>query len=307
MYTHFMHLSKRQLAILALIANNMIWGAAPPIFKWSLVGIPPFTLAFLRFFIACVIIFPFICNKLSIKNEDIGKFFLLAVFGIVINISFFFLGLQKAASIDVSIIASAAPVFLIIASIIFLHEKTKLKIILGTATSLIGVLVIILRPLLEHHGDHAIIGNLYYVISTLGLSIYMLLLKKFDLKYSSLTIVFWVFLFSSVMFLPLFFREIQTQPIHLLGIRPLVGIVFGAVGSSAIAYSLLAFGEKFIKASEIGVFLYLDPVVTAMVALPLLGEQITFSYLLGAVLVFAGIFIAEGRLHYHPLHLLKKP
>src|SRR5258708_287477 len=106
-----MNLSKRQLAILALIANNIIWGAAPPIFKWSLIGIPPFTLAFLRFFIACILIFPFICKDLSIKNKDIPKLFILAVFGIVINISFFFLGLQRATSIDVSIIASAAPVF----------------------------------------------------------------------------------------------------------------------------------------------------------------------------------------------------
>ena len=39
------------LAILAVIAANIIWGATPPIFKWALEEINPFTLAFFRFFL----------------------------------------------------------------------------------------------------------------------------------------------------------------------------------------------------------------------------------------------------------------
>lgn len=301
-----MNLSKRQLAILALIANNVIWGAAPPIFKWSLTDIPPFTLAFLRFYLAAVIIFPFIINRLSIKSEDYFKMFILALCGIVINISFFFLGLQRAASIDVSIIASASPIFLIIAGLAFLGEKPKNKVILGTLISLAGVLVIIIRPLLEQNPNHSITGNLFYVISTIGITLYMFLLKKYNFQYSSLTVVFWVFLFSAFMFFPFFYNETTKIHIDIFNKRAAFGILYGAIGSSALAYSLLAYGEKFIKASELGIFMYLDPIVTALVAIPLLGETITFSYLLGAVLVFIGLFVAEGRLHYHPFHLLRK-
>jgi len=42
------------------------------------------------------------------------------------------------------------------------------------------------------------------------------------------------------------------------------------------------------------------------VAVPLLHETITGTYVLGAVLVFFGIFIAEGRLNYHPLQKLRE-
>lgn len=300
-----MNLSKRQLAILALIVNNIIWGAAPPILKWSLVDIPPFTLAFLRFFLACLLIFPFICKSPSIKRKDYGKFFILALCGIVINISFFFFGLQKAPSINVSIIGSATPVLLILGGIFFLREKPNVKIILGTLMSLIGVIVIIIRPLLEHAPDHAIIGNLFFVVSTIGLTTYMILLKKYDLSYPSLTIVFYVFLLSSIMFFPFFMFEMKTIHVNLFSLRSLVGIGYSAIGSSALAYTLLAYGEKSIKASEIGLFTYMDPIITALVALPLLNETITFSFLLGSVFVFFGIFIAEGRIHYHPFHLLK--
>ena len=86
----------------------------------------------------------------------------------------------------------------------------------------------------------------------------------------------------------------------------MLGISFGVLFASLIAHLLFTFGIKFIKTSEIGIFAYVDPIATAIVAIHLLGETITFYYLLGAILVFAGIFIAEKRIHYHPLHLLKE-
>jgi len=47
--------------ILAIIIAEVIWGAAPPIFKYSLQEVPPFTLAFIRFFTASFI-FPTSAN-----------------------------------------------------------------------------------------------------------------------------------------------------------------------------------------------------------------------------------------------------
>jgi drug/metabolite transporter (DMT)-like permease len=46
--------------------------------------------------------------------------------------------------------------------------------------------------------------------------------------------------------------------------------------------------------------------VAIAIANPLLGEHVTTWFFLGASLVFVGIFIAEGRIHYHPLHLLRR-
>lgn len=91
-------------AILALIAANIIWGAASPIFKFALENIPPFTLAFLRFFGAALILFPFTVKSMWIKREDWLDLFLLSIFGITINITFFFMGLKYAPSINAPII-----------------------------------------------------------------------------------------------------------------------------------------------------------------------------------------------------------
>ncbi|MFN4213035.1 MAG: DMT family transporter, partial [Microgenomates group bacterium] len=125
--------------ILALIITNIIWGGASPIFKFALQNIPPFTLAFIRFFFAGLLFLPFVFfyyQKLSLKRWL--EVFLVSFFGIFVNITFFFLGLQKTESINVPIIASSGPVFLYIFSIIFLKEKPKLKVFSGVMISLLG-------------------------------------------------------------------------------------------------------------------------------------------------------------------------
>jgi drug/metabolite transporter (DMT)-like permease len=58
---------KRKLAIIALIISNTIWGAASPIFKWSLQNVHPFTLAYLRFALAVFVLFPFVYKDLRLK------------------------------------------------------------------------------------------------------------------------------------------------------------------------------------------------------------------------------------------------
>lgn len=301
----FMKLSKTQLAILALIIANIIWGAAPPIFKWSLEDIQPFTLAFLRFFLAAIIIFPFTRKKLKIQKEDWIILSLISVIGLTFHIAYFFVGLTLSSSINAPIISSAAPIFIIIGSTIFLHKKPKKKIIQGTLISLVGILLIVLRPVFENGLDSSLIGNMLYVVA-MGLSVfYTLMLKEIAPKYNPLSLTFWIFLISSISFLPLvIFEASQTNQLILLNTRSIIGITFGAVFSSSIAYALLTFAIKYISASEVAIFSYTDPIIAIAIAKPLLGEAVTSTFIIGSILVFLGIFISENRLHYHPIHLL---
>lgn len=296
-------------AILALIIANIIWGAASPIFKLSLENISPFTLAFLRFSGASLLLLPFTFTKLGVKRADWMKLVLLSIFGITVNISFFFLGLKYAPSINAPIISSAGPVFIYLFSIFFLHEKNHPKVLAGTIVSLLGVIIIIGQPLLNlGKGDQTqFIGNIFFLIAAVGSVFHAVICKEICEKYHALTITFWSFLIGAITFLPLFIFEAGRQnPFIALDYRGVFGILFGVFLSSALAYTLFDWGIKKIDAQEVGLFYYIDPIIAAIIAIPLLGEVITSVFLLGSLLVFSGIFIAEGRLHYHPLHKLRR-
>jgi drug/metabolite transporter (DMT)-like permease len=299
-----MRLPKAKAAILALIIATIIWGASAPIFKWSLQSIPPFTFIFIRFLLASLILLPFTIHNLKIAKKDIPKLLLLVFVGFTLHIPTTFIGLTLAPSINASMIATSAPVFLIIGSFFMLREKIKKKILFGTLLSLCGILLIIFRPIFENGLQGSIIGNLLFLVSTLWFVLYTILLKEFRLPYSPLTLTFWIFALSTILFLPMYLIESHGAPLAI-PLQGLIGILFGAIFTSNIAYMLFNFALKYIHASEVGVFLYIDPVATVLVAIPLLGEAITFTFLAGSLLVFAGIFIAEGRIHYHPIHKLK--
>ena len=296
--------------ILALIIANIIWGAASPIFKFSLQNIPPFTLAFARFSIAAVLLLPFM-KGFKVSNLSYKDWLELVVgsfFGITINISFFFLGLNLTQSINAPIIGSAGPVFLYIASILFLKERARFKVFFGMMIALLGVLAIILSPVLFDGKSLAIgeiQGNLFLVLATLGAIAHPILYKNVLKKVDSLQITCLGFIIGAVSFLPMMINESQHWSLGQLNLQGLTGIIFGALFSSALAYGLFNYGLSRIEAEEVGLFSYIDPVIAVLIAIPLLHEYPNAYFFFGSLLVFGGIYIAEGRLHWHPLHKLR--
>ena len=299
--------NKAFLAITALILANFIWGAASPIFKWTLHDIQPFTFAFIRFVLASLVLFPFAAHRLKIRKQDWLFLGIAGIMGMAFQIAYLFAGLKLASSIDAPIISSAAPVFLILGSMLFLHEKPKKKVVRGTVISLIGIGLIILRPVFEHGMGSSIVGNLFFIASMIFSVVYTLAMKEVARRYSPFVLTFWVFVIAAVAISPLvIFESVRNPVLVTFDQRTVLGILFGGLLSSASGYLLHAFGVKYISANETGVFSYVDPVIAVIIAKPLLGETITTSFVIGAFLVFLGIFISEGRIHYHPFHLLHK-
>lgn len=292
--------------VLALIIANIIWGAASPIFKFALVNIPPFTLAFIRFFFAALLFIPFLKRGSIILNKkEWAELILGAFFGISVNITFFFWGLQRSQSINAPIIASAGPVFLYFLSVLFLKEKAQLKVFLGMIIALVGVMIIILSPVIFDGKKFALgelQGNLFFVLATLGALLHPFLQKHVVQKLDSFRVTFISFLVGALFFFPFSLFELQNWSISSLNFQGWVGIVFGVFLSSALAYYLFNYGIAKIRMQEIGIFTYIDPIVAVLIAVPLLHEIPTIHFFIGSVLVFGGIFLAEKRIHYHPIH-----
>lgn len=294
---------------LALIITNIIWGGASPIFKFALQNIPPFTLAFIRFFGASMLFLPIALKhsqSLSIKRWI--EIFFVGFFGIFINITFFFLGLKKTESINAPIIASSGPIFLYFFSILFLKEKPRLKVLTGMIISLTGVLLIIFSPIF-FDGKNLVLGeiegNLFILLATLGLVFQTIIGKDLLKKVNPYWVTFFSFSTSSLLFLIFVPSELTKWSFISLNINGWIGIVYGVFFSSALAYFLYYYGVAKIPAQEVGLFAYIDPIAAIIIAVPLLGEYPTVYYLIGSLLVFGGIYFAEKRVHYHPIHKLK--
>jgi O-acetylserine/cysteine efflux transporter len=300
-------MSKTKLAILALIIANIIWGAASPLLKWSMEVVHPFTLGFARFIIPALIVTLFSPKSLKIRIKDLPLFFAAGFFGSALNIGAFLLGIHQTASINSPIISSSGPIFLLLASILFLKEHPTRKMLLGNLLGLTGVLLIVVEPLIRNEHVASFTGNLLLILATFGSIIGTIFAKKLARTYHAFTITFWTFGIGSLFFIPSMLHEI-----NIYGLLPqfqgqgLFGVVYGAIFSSFIAYSLFFWSLKYLFASQTSVFTYMDPIVAMLIAAPLLGEYPNLFFIAGSFLVFFGIFVAEKRIPYHPIHLFFK-
>ena len=293
--------------ILAIIIAEIIWGAAPPIFKFSLQGVPPFTLAFVRFFTASFIFMPFAYMRWKrLTTTQLVYILLGSLVGVVINVSAFFVGLELAPSINVHMISAAGPLVLYALSIIVLHEKPHAQVLRGMIFALVGVLVIFLAPLFRDglNGENGIsvgsiiLGNFLFVIAMLGGVFYSVINKKIIKSVDSSVIMSIQFFVGSVAFIPMMVRELQIWSFSSLNSQGWVGIIYGIFFSSALAYFLLNYALKRISAQEIGIFEYMKPVVAVLVAIPLLAEFPDIYFIIGSVLIFIGVYVSERHPHY---------
>lgn len=297
----------------ALIIANIIWGAGSPIFKIALTNIPPFLFVFLRFFVAALLILPFVLKEKSkIRLSDFRDLFIAGIFGVTLRISTYFLGLQRTQSINSPIISSASPVFLFFLAVIFLKEKINLKVFYGMLISLGGVMVIVLAPIFRSNGigleqtDKSIEGNILFILAAIFGLIAVLLHKKLLSKIGPYTVAFWGFILGSLPLLPLVINELKTWSFADLNFYGAFGLLYGIFLNTALAYALYYFGMSKIKAQEVGTFNYVDPVIAILIAAPLLGEFPDKFFAIGTFLVFIGIYMSEGRIPWHPFHKLKR-
>lgn len=298
-------------AILAVIISNIIWGAAPPIFKYALTDIPPFVLAFIRFFTAGLILLPFIFKHLkNIRKKYLIQIVAGGLWGVSLNVGLLFVGLEYAPSINVHIISSISPLVLYFLSIILLKEKPHIQVIKGMLISLCGVAVIVFAPLIRAGYDigetysigSQLMGNAFFIIAMFGGVMLTIHTKRVVSKVDPLTITGIQFFVGAFTFFPFMVNELRSWDVSQLTSHSWVGIIYGVIFSSAIGYALHNYALKKMHAQELGVFSYIMPLIAVLVAIPLLGEFPDVFFLIGALFVFIGILISERHPHLRKMH-----
>lgn len=276
--------------------------------KLSLENIPPLSLAFIRFLIAAIILYPLAHRSTSYSDLKNKWLWVYALCGITINILFFFMALQRTTALDSTIIASSGPVMVLIGSAIYLREKVKKSAVIGTIISLAGIMLIIIQPALEKGPGSQVLGNILMIGATLGAVASTIAGRKFLTAANAVGMTFWSCVIGMLSFLPFFLYDYVTNPgwFAQLDVRGWTGIFYSSILSTVIAYTIYDWALAKLSAYRTSVFTYIDPIASIAIAIPLLGEKITWPFVIGSVLVFLGILIAERRLSYHPLHKLLK-
>ncbi|PJC76385.1 hypothetical protein CO010_02870 [Candidatus Shapirobacteria bacterium CG_4_8_14_3_um_filter_39_11] len=285
---------ERKYACLALLATSIIWGIAPPVIKYTLRFISPFSFLFYRFLAATIMVFiPFMLRLKKIKPDlsDLPIYLFLGFLCAPLNLGLLFLGIQKTTAISASMISIVSPILIILGGAVFLKEQITKKEKTGIFLALSGTVLTIVQPLLETKpsANLNLEGNFLIFLGTLAWVVFTLLTKKHQ-KIDPFLLTCFSYLIGIIFIFPFFALEKTT-------INPLAipGIIYMALFSSVFAYFFYVFGLSKMEVSEASVFTYLQPVFAIPISILLLKEKLTPFLIIGAVLIIFGLIVCETR------------
>ncbi|RJR28945.1 DMT family transporter [Candidatus Microgenomates bacterium] len=296
-------MSKRRLhAYAALLTVAIIWGVATPIIKYTLQGISPFPFLAFRFSIAAVFSIGIIAvnwhkYKTHFKHIlPITTQSLLATASLVL----LFFGIDNSTVLDTNIIATLSPLMIVLGGAIAFRDRVTHREKLGITIAVLGTILALFLPILMKPNETRITGNLFLLLALVG-DVSAVLIAKWLMrkKVPPLLLASWSFIVGAIIVLPIVLHQTGAQnfiqQIITLELGYKIGVVYMALVSGIIAYTLYNRAAKSIEISEVSLFSYLNPVFSAPIAILWLGEKITQHLVLGAILIATGVFIAETK------------
>lgn len=284
--------------VLALV-SVFFWSFNVLIAHYLADQLTPFQIAFGRWFVAALILLPMTAKSVWNDRLTLWKYrklvFLSSLIAVVLQNTIIYQAGRTASVIDMALLGTMSPIFMVLFSKIFLHTSVLMKQIAGFAVALAGVLIIISKGRL---GDilhiPLVSGDLWMLFMTVIFGAYGVLQSK-NTGVPALTLLGAMVFIGVLILTPVFLITLWTDPIRHLTSEAAVIIVYMGVCPSVISYLCWDIALEKIGALKTGLLYYLMPVFSSVEAYFIFGEKMTGAQLFGGVLVIAGVFIVASR------------
>ena len=285
-------------AHLALLVTTVIFGLHYTIAK-SLMpsSFQPMQLLFMRLLGGLIIfwIFQRLFVPEKVEKKDLFMLALCGILGFAANQALFYEGLNLTTPVDASLIHVMNPVFVLIFASIIIREKITWMKVGGIALGAAGALILIFYGRKVNMSVNSFAGNILVVLNMLFYALYLVLIKPMVAKYHTTTILKWVSFFGFIAIVPFSIRGMLE--FHFTGITLNAWLALGyiIIMCTFLAYLLINYALKFVEASTVSFFTYLQPLIASVTSVSIGGETITIPKVIAAMLIFTGVYLVNRR------------
>ena len=287
-------MNKKHFLLIALVA--IAGGSIPPFAKLALESFDPFTLVFFRFLAASIVIYFFLPKK-ELSWELLYKLRWIGLIG-ALNPIFIFLALQHIPSNITALFYAIIPGLSVLYLMYFKQVRTTLVQVGGFVLGLIGVGIVSLYTATSTDGSNPYLGILLATVSVLAFFAYGIMSKEELRKerISGTALAFYFAVITTVISIPFAAVETVQRPwFDTVALWPLLATLYlGFVGTGA-QYLLYQRALKVMEAAQANIFIYLQPIVTVILAALVVGEAITWQIFIGGVIVLFGARLALSK------------
>jgi drug/metabolite transporter (DMT)-like permease len=285
-------------AILKALFAVSVWGASFVATKISLQYVAPSILVWLRFTMGVVILgLAVILNKqFSLpQGRDWGYFAILGFLGITFHQWLQSTGLLTAQATTTAWIITTTPIFIALLGLFILKEGLVWYQVAGIFLATFGVLLVVTKGNLLSltAGKFGTPGDFLVMISAINWAVFSTLSRPGLKKHPSTLMMFYVMSFGWVFTSILFFLSSGINQITSIPWNGWIAIAFLGIFCSGIAYIFWYDALKVLPAAQTGAFLYLEPMITVIVAALILREAILLATLVGGITILIGVWLVN--------------
>lgn len=289
-------MSKSALGIACGLGAASIWGGMYVVSKVVLEIIPPFSLIVLRLVLGSLTLWLMLVfrSRTAVTSKLFWRVFGVGVVGYGISLGFQFVGTKLSTAANGALVTSATPAFVLLFAGLILRERITGVHLIALALASLGVLAVI-DPRTANLDTSLFWGNLSLLAAALTWALYSVLIRVVTRELDVLTVTLVAFLGGLPVAVPAAAweaRSIQPGPITA-GI--VLGVLFLGIISTALAMVMWNMAFASLDAGIASLTFFAQPVVGTFLGWAFLREAITPLFLLGGVLIAAGLVIATRK------------
>jgi drug/metabolite transporter (DMT)-like permease len=286
------------LPYLKVTFSVVVWGASFVATKIALRDLQPVTVVWVRFAIGVIVLGVVVLVRKQLKlpqRAEIAYFAVLGFLGITLHQWLQSTGLVIAKASTTAWIVATTPLFIAILSWLFLREKLIWAQIAGIGLATIGVFLVISEGDISSLaiGEFGNYGDFLILISAMNWAVFSVISRRGLEKHPAALMMFYAMVAGWLMISIPFITRTGVNDLQSISFGSLLGVLFLGIFCSGIGYIFWYDALKAIPAPQVGVFLYLEPLVAVILAAILLGENIFLASLVGGILILIGVWMVN--------------
>jgi drug/metabolite transporter (DMT)-like permease len=219
--------------------------------------------------------------------RDQGVLAGLSILGIVLNQALFLLGLRLTSPMTSSLIGVTIPVLAAAMAVGIGHERASVRLVAGLGSSVAGVAWLTGVGKLD-------VGGLIVLANCASYAAYIVWSRETVRRLGAFTVVTWIFTWGAALFAPIGLPPVVEQVASWTP-RAWVLLAYIVVVPTIVAYLCNAWALGRSTATLVTVYIYVQPLITALLAWVQLGQRVTARTIGAAVLIVIGVSIVATR------------
>jgi len=278
--------------------TSAFWAGNIFISKVLIGVIPPITLNFLRWFLAMLVLLPFVLSQLKTAWPIIKQNKLILVVYAFLGVSLYNSLLYSAAytttATNIAVISTVMPLLTFIFIWLFFGKKPASNQVQGFVVGLIGVLILLSKGDVENITTLQFTrGDILMLTACIAWSIYTAILVKKPAGLPAIVFLFLTVVMGSAIVFPVALVEILTTEMTIvLSEKVFYSMVYIAIFPSLLSYWLFNHGAAILGSQTASLTAYLIPIFTAVFSIVFLNEKVYWFHIVSQMLVFLGFYLS---------------